>query len=294
MGPAAARVITLFSYLIASLLSTRPGKFYDLYGSSSNAGAMIAWAWGISRVIDALETTSAARINTYSLGVTGCSRNGKGALVAGAFEPRIALTLPQESGSGGDSSWRISDSIGSSTTQTAGEIIGENVWFSTVFNQYATKVNVLPFDHHMLAGLVAPRALLSIENTDYAWLGPLSAYGDMSATKLIYQAIGQSDKFGFSQVGGHSHCAFPSSQQSDLDAYVNKFLLNKTTTTGIFRTTGNYASQFSTSQWIPWANSVPTISGVTTGGSGGSGSGSGTGTGGVSTLPVQSFAVCDC
>jgi hypothetical protein len=223
---------------------------------------LIAWAWGISRVIDALEITPAAKINTYSLGVTGCSRNGKGALVAGAFEPRIALTIPQESGSGGDSSWRISDSIGSSTTQTAGEIVQENVWFSTNFNPYVNKVPVLPFDHHLLAGLVAPRALLSIENTDYAWLGPLSAYGDMSATKLIYQAIGKSDYFGFSQVGGHSHCAFPSSQQSDLDAYVNKFLLNKTTTTGIFRSTGGYDSQFKASQWIPWASNIPTISSV--------------------------------
>ena len=237
------------------------GKFYDLYGSNASAGALMAWAWGISRVVDALEKTPTARINTHSLGVTGCSRNGKGALVAGAFEPRIALTIPQESGSGGDSSWRISDSIGSSTTQTAGEIIGENVWFSTNFNQYVNKVPVLPFDHHMLAGLVAPRALFSIENTDYAWLGPLSAYGDMSATKLIYQAIGKSDNFGFSQVGGHAHCSFPSSQQSDLDAYVGKFLLNKTTTTNIFRSTGNYQSQFSTAQWIPWANSVPTLSG---------------------------------
>jgi hypothetical protein len=229
----------------------------------------MAWTWGISRVIDALKQTPAANINTYSLGVTGCSSNGKGALVAGAFEQRIALTIPQESGSGGDTSWRISDYIGPNITQTAGEIVQENVWFSTSFNQYANNVSILPYDHHMLAGLVAPRGLLALDNTDYAWLGPLSAYGAMSATKLIYQSLNASDSFGFSQVGNHSHCVFPSSQQSDLDAYVNKFLLNKTSTTGIFRSTGGYESQFSISRWIPWAGSIPTINSTDPLGSGG-------------------------
>src|SRR6185437_13827423 len=77
------------------------GKFYTMYGSGASAGAMMAWAWGASRLIDALEKTPAARIDTTRIGVTGCSRNGKGALVVGAFEPRIKLTIPQESGSGG-------------------------------------------------------------------------------------------------------------------------------------------------------------------------------------------------
>ena len=37
------------------------GVFYDLYGSAHTAGAMIAWAWGVSRLIDALEQTTAPR-----------------------------------------------------------------------------------------------------------------------------------------------------------------------------------------------------------------------------------------
>ncbi|MCJ1310188.1 hypothetical protein MMC25_003849 [Agyrium rufum] len=200
------------------------GLFFDLDGSTASAGATMAWAWN-------------------SVGATGCSRNGKGALIAGAFVPRIALSLPQESGSGSDASWRISDYVGSTTTRTAGEIVGENVWFSTAFNAYANKVPTLPFDHHDLAGLVAPRPLLAIENTDYAWLVPLSSYGAMSATKLINHALGADAHFGFSQVSGHAHCSFPSSQQPDLDAYVNRYLKNQTSTGGaavapIFRTIG--------------------------------------------------------
>ncbi|KAB8302075.1 hypothetical protein EYC80_005526 [Monilinia laxa] len=219
-APAGVAMITYNNDQIAAQSdqsSRGQGLFYTLYGSTHSAGALIAWAWGVDRILDALTQTPSVRINPSSIGVTGCSRNGKGALVAGAFVPRIALTLPQESGSGGDASWRISDSIGSST-QTASEIVGENVWFSTAFNAWATRVSSLPFDHHLLAGLVSPRPLLAIENTDYVWLGPLSCYGAMSAAKLVYRAVGAEDRFGFSQVGGHSHCVFPGSQQQDLDA----------------------------------------------------------------------------
>lgn len=84
--------------------STSRGKglFFDLYGSGASASAMTAWAWGVSRIIDALEAEPNAQINLSRIGVTGCSRDGKGALTVGAFEPRIALTIPQESGAGGD------------------------------------------------------------------------------------------------------------------------------------------------------------------------------------------------
>jgi hypothetical protein len=85
-----------------STSSRGKGVFYNLYGSSATASAMIAWTWGVSRIIDALESTPSANINTKKIAITGCSRNGKGALTIGAFETRIALTLPQESGSGGD------------------------------------------------------------------------------------------------------------------------------------------------------------------------------------------------
>jgi hypothetical protein len=78
------------------------GYFYTIYGSGNSASSMTAWTWAVSRIIDALETTPGANINTKKIGVTGCSRNGKGALMIGAFETRIALTIPQESGSGGD------------------------------------------------------------------------------------------------------------------------------------------------------------------------------------------------
>ncbi|KAJ3563523.1 hypothetical protein NP233_g8894 [Leucocoprinus birnbaumii] len=237
------------------------GKFFQLYGTSHSAGAMIAWAWGISRIIDVLETIPAAtsRIDLSKLAVSGCSRNGKGALVAGAFEPRIALTIPQESGSGGAGCWRISDKMlqNGISTQTASEIVGENAWFSPNFNQYVNQVNNLPFDHHLLAALVAPRALLIIDNTGIDWLGPQSVWGCMTTANKVWKALGVGDLMGVSQVGNHNHCAFPSNEQADLSAFINRFLLGQSANTNILKTDGANNVGFVESQWVNWQ--VPTL-----------------------------------
>ena len=61
----------------------------------------MAWAWGVSRIIDVIEQSGGSILKADAIGVTGCSRFGKGAFVIGAFDQRIALTMPIESGSAG-------------------------------------------------------------------------------------------------------------------------------------------------------------------------------------------------
>nr|P0CT87.1 RecName: Full=4-O-methyl-glucuronoyl methylesterase 1; AltName: Full=Glucuronoyl esterase 1; Short=GE1; Flags: Precursor [Phanerochaete chrysosporium RP-78] len=237
------------------------GLFYNLYGSGATASAMTAWAWGVSRIIDALEKTPSAQINTQRIAVTGCSRDGKGALMAGALEPRIALTIPQESGSGGDTCWRLSkaESDQGHQVQTATEIVTENVWFSTNFNNYVNNLNVLPYDHHMLMALVAPRALVSFENTDYTWLSPMSAWGCVNAAHTVFSALGVADHHGFAQVGGHAHCAWPDSLTPSLNAFFNRFLLDQNVDTNVFTTNNQFGgATWTQSSWINW--STPTLS----------------------------------
>ncbi|KAF7299815.1 hypothetical protein HMN09_00988000 [Mycena chlorophos] len=231
------------------------GLFFQLYGTNATAGAMMAWAWGVRRIMDALTITPSTGIDVTRVAVSGCSRNGKGALVAGAFEPRIVLTIPQESGSGGTDTWRISDWLlaGGLDTQTASEIIQENVWFSTAFNQFATSsVDRLPFDHHQLIGLVAPRGFFAIDNLGYDWLGPQSSYGALVAARTIWTTLGAQANMGFSQSANHSHCVFPSSQQADLSAFIGKFLLRQSTNTNITETAGTYTFPVPNSMWAPW------------------------------------------
>jgi (4-O-methyl)-D-glucuronate---lignin esterase len=204
------------------------GIFYDLYGNNNPASSMIAWAWGVSRIIDALEKTPEANIDPARIAVTGCSRNGKGALTAGAFDERVALTIPQESGAGGSASWRVSQagSNGGENVQTLQSAAGEQPWFRANFGQNFSNGNVtrLPFDHHSVMGMVAPRALLVIDNR-IDWLGIDSTFTAGSIASEIWQALGIGDRMGYWQTTGHTHCAFPGEQRAALEAYVQKFLV---------------------------------------------------------------------
>lgn len=234
------------------------GEFYDLYGADHPAGSMMAWAWGVSRLIDALERTPSARIDPTRLGVTGCSRNGKGALIAGAFDDRLALTIVQESGAGGSASWRVSDAqlAAGGHVQTLSEITGENTWFRTSFSRFGDSAAKLPFDHHMVESLIAPRALLIVENTSQEWLGNVSTYTDSMAAHLIWEALGIGDRMGVSQVGDHPHCAWNGSQQREVTAFVEKFLVRSgDADTRVSKTDGSYS--FDRAAWIDW--SVPTL-----------------------------------
>jgi hypothetical protein len=73
---------------------------------------MIAWAWAVRLIMDALEKTPAARINTALVGVSGCSRNGKGALVAGTLLFTVTMILLIFSSRGVRTSPCINDSAG--------------------------------------------------------------------------------------------------------------------------------------------------------------------------------------
>jgi hypothetical protein len=229
------------------------GKFYELYGSDHSAGAIMAWAWGVSRLIDALETTSEANIDAKRIGVTGCSRNGKGALAAGAWDERILLTIPQEPGAGGSSSWRINEDMKASgeNVQTLSQIVTENTWFTKSFSQFGEAVNKLPFDMHTIQALVAPRALLILDNPESMWLGPLSGYETSMAAHMVWEALGVPDRMGFSQIGGHDHCISPESQQPEITAYIRKFLVGSgTDDTDVFRTDRDYS--FDKEKWVDW------------------------------------------
>jgi hypothetical protein len=251
-------VITFNPTEIGSENPRGTGKFYDLYGSNHKAGAMTAWAWGVSRIIDVLEQNAAtSKINVKRLGVSGCSRYGKGALVVGALDDRIALTIPQEGGVGGVGAWRIAQwqSNNGENVQTISSAVAEAAWYTDSFQQFSSSVTKLPVDQHELMGLIAPRGLLVIENI-IDWLGDKACWGSSLAGQMIYQGLGVADHMGVSQAAPHNHCSFPASQQPELDAYVKKFLLgDETVDTNVSKTGGTFT--FNKAQWIDWT--VPTL-----------------------------------
>lgn len=200
--------------------------FYTLYPDQNidNSGQYSAWAWGISRLIDGLELVkSTLPIDLSHIAVTGCSYAGKMALFAGAFDERIALTIAQESGGGGAPAWRVSETIGK--VEKLG--VTSHQWFKESLFQFAgEKVVRLPYDHHELMAMVAPRALLVTGNTDFDWLANPSCYVSARATHEVYKKFGIGDRFGFYIDGQHGHCMIPEKQKPAIEAFVEKFLLN--------------------------------------------------------------------
>lgn len=213
--------------------STRgQGLFFDLYGRQHSAGALIAWTWGVSRILDALEILGSeiTGIDPDRVGLNGCSRHGKAVLVAGAFEERIALTVAQEGGVGGPACWYTYDQF----AQCKGHCIPiepSNPWDMPVYRKefpqnIRNQFNILPYDNHELIGMHAPRGLLILEN-NIDWLQPIGSTLCGKAGRTVYEALGAKEAYGFSLTGGHNHCALPGTQQGVVAQYLAKYLLGR-------------------------------------------------------------------
>lgn len=199
--------------------------FYQMYPNLVSAGDYCAWSWGISRIIDGLyQLQKEMNADVQHIAVTGCSYAGKMALFGGALDERVALTIAQESGGGGVNAWRISETIGN-----VEKISNTNYsWFMQSFkNNFNTNVSKIPYDHHELIGLIAPRAVLVLGNPDYEWLGDPSGYCSTMAAIEIYKAMGIEDRIGFDFAKGHSHCAAASSQTQACQKFIDRFLKGK-------------------------------------------------------------------
>ncbi|MGA9364193.1 MAG: T9SS type A sorting domain-containing protein [Bacteroidota bacterium] len=231
--------------------------YYRLYPylNIDNTGQYSAWAWGVSRIIDGLELVqNVLPIDLKHIAVSGCSRGGKMALFAGALDERVALTIAQESGGGGATSWRYSQSEPNGTVEKIDNT--DYNWFRNSMNQFSgNNVSRLPEDHHELMAMCAPRALYVTANPDFTWLSNPSCYVCSKACQPVYSTLGIADRFGFSVVGGHNHCQVPSNQIPEIGAFVDKFLLGiDTVNTNIADTP--YTTDLS--PWITWT--TPTLS----------------------------------
>lgn len=224
-----------------------------LYPEQTEMGSYCAWSWGISRLIDGLEKVGKkSRIDLSHLAISGCSFAGKMALFAGAFDERIALTIAQEPGGGGVNAWRVSETL--ENVETLGRT--NYACFLESMRQFAGKnVNRLPIDHHELAALIAPRALLVLGNTDYEWLAEESNYVSCQAARMVWKAFGIEDRMGFSIQGGHMHCMLPKSQYPEVEAFIDKFLLGKTDV-DTFVTKADMFEDMDYLKWMPWANEI--------------------------------------
>jgi hypothetical protein len=119
-------------------------------------GALSAWAWGASKVVDMLEANS--NIDASRIAIFGHSRYGKASLVAMAYDPRIKAGFISSSGAGGAAPYRRH--WGEQVENVAAA--NEYHWMGARFLRYAsgrTTAKDLSIDSNAVIALAAPRAV---------------------------------------------------------------------------------------------------------------------------------------
>ncbi len=155
----------------------------EVQNRGDNFSAIAAWAWGLSRSLDYLETN--ARVDSSRVAVYGWSRLGKAAVWAGACDKRFAAVISHESGAGGAKLFRRG--------------VGEDIhrlntvfphWFCRNFRYYNGMDRELPFDQHLILSAIAPRPLAIGSAADDKLSDPEGEFTSGLLASAVYRFLG--------------------------------------------------------------------------------------------------------
>ena len=151
--------------------------------NDDNFSTLAAWAWGLSRALDAMEKEPS--VDAKRVAIFGFSRLGKAALWAAANDRRFAMVISNESGAGGAKLFRRG--------------VGEDIkrlntmfphWFARNFRKYIDQDTTLPFDQHQLISLIAPRPVYVASAIDDKHSDPEGEFASAKAAEAVYRLLG--------------------------------------------------------------------------------------------------------
>lgn len=140
-----------------------------------------AWAWGLSRVVDYLETD--ADIDSSKIASIGHSRGGKTALWAAATDKRILLTVPNNSGCCGAAVLR-------GKRGEHAKDINITDWFCEKYKEYNECEELLPVDQHMLVASIAPRYVYITDSVEDEWCDPDAEFLSARLASEVFELYG--------------------------------------------------------------------------------------------------------
>jgi hypothetical protein len=164
-------------------------SFYPAY-PGYDWGLLRGWAWGLSRVVDYLETQPF--VDKSKLIALGHSRLGKLVMVATAFDERISLGAPAGSSGAGTGAYRFCGPGRGGKEGIEDMTRKFPYYFVPRLKEFTGQMEKLPFDAHWFIALTAPRPWISVEGTDDQNCVPNAVRQSILAAQPVYAFLGAS------------------------------------------------------------------------------------------------------
>ena len=187
-------VVTCYNGEFQEDVKDKPGRLIEVLHATTSKGTpppdaiatIMCWAWGVHKMVDF--TLTEKWCDPKRVAVVGHSRLGKTALLAGAFDDRIACVFPHQAGCAGTGPSRHADAKAEGVKRINTSFPH---WFSMSFKTYNDDPNTLPIDQHCLLAMCAPRPVLYTNAADDLWANPSGQFDMMKRATPVYELLGQ-------------------------------------------------------------------------------------------------------